>query len=48
MSTANRKIKRRCRAEFARLLPQFHLKPNAAWRARKRWKRQLRNKHADR
>jgi hypothetical protein len=39
MSTADRKIKRRCRAEGPTLIPQFHLKPNAAWRARKRWNR---------
>jgi hypothetical protein len=42
MSSASRKIKGRCRDGVACLEPQFHLKPNAAWRARKRWNRQLR------
>ena len=46
MSTAHRKQIRRCRAEFASLIPSLHLKPNAAWRARKRWNRGKRKKSA--
>jgi hypothetical protein len=44
MSTHWRKVKAWHRANGSRLIPQFHLKANAAWRARKRWHREHRTK----